>query len=93
LLTTENIKLERLKLPILFTIIDVRWVKAKIQMHVTRGYTKNLEQNFHSPLFFRSPLQKFHSPWSEPFTRLRSTVLHHQNQANRGHYSSVVLGQ
>jgi len=27
----------------------------------------------YSPLFFLSPQEKFHSPWREPFTRLRST--------------------
>jgi len=47
------------------------------QMHAIRGH-KNIgtEISFtlHSPLFFRSPLQRFHSPWGEPFTRLRSNV-------------------
>jgi len=36
---------------------------------------QNLAQKIHSPLFLLSPLQKFHSPMGEPFTRLRSTAL------------------
>ena len=54
-------------------------------MHVTTGYKKLgtwISFTLHSPLFFYSPLQKFHSPWGEPFTRLRSTVLSHTLKSN-----------
>jgi len=43
-------------------------------LHVIRGYKKcetEISFTLHSPLFFHSHLQKFHSPWGEPFSRLR----------------------
>jgi len=40
LLTAEDTKLERLELAILFTIVDIFWVKKTRQMHVVRGHKK-----------------------------------------------------
>jgi len=31
--------------------------------------------SLHSPLFFHSPLQRFHSRWGEVFTRFRSAAV------------------
>jgi len=43
-------------------------------MHFTKGY-KKLGTEISFTLFFHSLLQKPHSPWGEPFTRLRSTAV------------------
>jgi len=57
LLSIEDVKLERLKLAILFTIDDIFWVRKTRQMHVTsiRGCNKlgtEISLTLHSPLFF-----------------------------------------
>jgi len=53
---------------------DTFWVKKHTQdKRMLSEDTKNYERKIQLSLFFHSPLQQFHSPWGEQFTRLRST--------------------
>jgi len=72
LLTAVDDMLQGLKFTILFIIADIFWVKEQEQ----EGQ-KTEQQKIHSPFFFHSPLQIFHSPWGEPFTQLGSTGISH----------------
>jgi len=55
-------------------IADMCWVKRTRTRGCKNLTTKN-SLSLRSHLFFRSPLQKFHSSWGEPFILLRSTDL------------------
>jgi len=64
LLTALDAKLERLEYAILFIIADMHWLEKR-RTRPCKNLTTENSFALHSPLFFHSPLQKFHSPWGE----------------------------